>query len=539
MLKFSLETQIYRSVWLPKQFLDYTGCGKSTNETIFFRTQDEDDTPSSLAACPRVQVPVNMLAFSADPFTFIASEFHVNIQLSPGCGRCCFEKGLCRLNSTGGFYCLKLKEDQNKRRPWKLGTIIGFGVGLGILILALLLCFGLYKHKQNPISHVRLRSTNQYPNDADPDSGRLFFGVPIFSYTELQGATNNFDPSNKLGDGGFGSVYYGKLQDGREVAVKHLFNHSYKRVEQFMTEVEILTRLRHRNLVCLYGCTSRQSHELLLVYEYIPNGTLASHLRGSSANPALLTWPVRIKVAIETASALAYLHASGIIHRDVKTNNILLDKNFYVKLADFGLSRLFPDDVSHVSTAPQGTPGYLDPEYHYCFRLTDKSDVYSFGVVLMELISSMPAVDMGRNKDEITLAGLTVRKIQRNEFEELVDPCLGIEKDSEVKKKVFAVGELAFQCLQIDKEMRPSIDEVLELLRKIEGGKVAEEEEDKDTGKDGDGGEVSKNKANIKARAVTSISFDQVKLFKSSSSPNNIIQKWGNGKIDQGKLFSV
>ncbi|XP_028757879.1 LEAF RUST 10 DISEASE-RESISTANCE LOCUS RECEPTOR-LIKE PROTEIN KINASE-like 1.1 isoform X2 [Neltuma alba] len=453
--------------------------------------QDQDDPPPPLAACPRVQLPVNMLAFSPDPFTFIASEFRVGIQLSPGCAQCLFDKGSCRLNSTREFYCLK-----------------GVGVGSGILILALLLCFGLYKHKQNAISHVRLRSTNQHPNDVDPDSGRLFFGVPIFSYTELQGATNSFDPSKKLGDGGFGSVYYGKLQDGREVAVKHLFNHNYKRVEQFMTEVEILTRLRHRNLVCLYGCTSRQSQELLLVYEYIPNGTLASHLRGSSANPALLTWPVRIKIAIETASALAYLHASGIIHRDVKTNNILLDKNFCVKVADFGLSRLFPDDVSHVSTAPQGTPGYLDPEYHYCFRLTDKSDVYSFGVVLMELISSMPAIDMGRNKDEITLASLTTRKIQRNEFEELVDPCLGIEKDSEVKKKVFAVGELAFQCLQIDKEMRPSIDEVLELLRNIEGGKVEEEEKEKDTGKDEGGGEVSKNKADIKAQAMTSISFD-------------------------------
>ena len=147
----------------------------------------------------------------------------------------------------------------------------------------------------------------------------------------------------------------GKLQDGREVAVKHLHNHNYKRVEQFITEVEILTRLRHKNLVSLYGCTSRQSRELLLVYEYIPNGTLASHLHGSSANPTLLTWQLRIKIAIETASSLSYLHASGIIHRDVKTNNILLDDNFCVKVADFGLSRLFPDDVSHVSTAPRNT----------------------------------------------------------------------------------------------------------------------------------------------------------------------------------------
>ncbi|KAI9120186.1 hypothetical protein K1719_008834 [Acacia pycnantha] len=502
-----------------KQFLKYTGCAKSNHETIFFRSQDQDHPPPSLAACSRVQLPVNMMTFSPDPFTFIASDFPVNIHLSNDCLRCSyFNKGLCRLNSTGGFYCFKFKDeaemkDQKKRRAWWLGLSIGFGLGLGILILALVLIIRRYKQKQSALSHVRLRSTNHYPNnEPDPDCGRLFFGVPIFSYNELQDATTNFNPSKKLGDGGFGCVYYGKLQDGREVAVKHLFSHNYKRVEQFMTEVEILTRLRHENLVSLYGCTSRQSRELLLVYEYIPNGTLASHLRGGSANPSLLTWPLRIKIAIETASALSYLHASGIIHRDVKTNNILLDNNYCVKVADFGLSRLFPENVSHVSTAPQGTPGYLDPEYYFCFRLTNKSDVYSFGVVLMELISSMPAVDMGRNKDEITLGGLAVRKIQRNEFEELVDPCLGIEKNSEVKKKVVALGELAFQCLQIEKEMRPSIDEVLEILREIESGK------------EGGGDRKEWSEATVKS----SISYNQAKLFKSSPSSNTVTVKWSS-----------
>ena len=195
--------------------------------------------------------------------------------------------------------------------------------------------------------------------------------------------------------------FVGKLQDGREVAVKHLFSHNYKRVEQFMTEVEILTRLRHKNLVSLYGCTSRESRELLLVYEYISNGTLSSHLHGDSTNTALLTWPIRIKIAIETATALAYLHASGIIHRDVKTNNILLDKNFCVKVADFGLSRLFPDDVSHVSTAPQGTPGYLDPEYFRTKYLTEKSDVFSFGVILLEVLTGKRAMNSSHAEDSL------------------------------------------------------------------------------------------------------------------------------------------
>ncbi|GMP83459.1 hypothetical protein CsSME_00037361 [Camellia sinensis var. sinensis] len=188
-----------------------------------------------------------------------------------------------------------------------------------------------------------------------------------------------------------------KLQDGQEVAVKHLYEHNYKRVRQFVN-IQILTFLSHPNLVTLYGCTSYLSRELLPVYEYIPNGTVADDLHGDQANAGSLTWPIRMNIAMETASALAYLHTFDIIHRDIKTNNIFLDNNFCIKVADFGLSRLFPYDVTHVSMAPQGTPGYVDLECHQCYQLTDKSDVYSFGVVLVEFISSMPAVDITRHK---------------------------------------------------------------------------------------------------------------------------------------------
>ncbi|KAJ0095618.1 hypothetical protein Patl1_15117 [Pistacia atlantica] len=238
-----------------------------------------------------------------------------------------------------------------------------------------------------------------------------------------------------------------------------------------MNEIEILTRLRHKNLVSLYGCTSRHSPQgLLLVYEYIPNGTVADHLHGERAEPGSLSWSIRMKIAVETAGALAYLHASDIIHRDVKTNNILLDNSFSVKVADFGLSRLFPSDITHVSTAPQGSPGYVDPEYHMCYQLTDKSDVYSFGVVLIELISSMPAVDMNRHKNEINLAYLAVNRIQNSAIEELIDPCLGYKSNEEVKRMTTSVAELAFLCLQQNKEMRPAMDVVLEELNRIENG---------------------------------------------------------------------
>jgi serine/threonine protein kinase len=265
-------------------------------------------------------------------------------------------------------------------------------------------------------------------------------------------------------------LYLGKLRDGREVAVKRLYEHNYRRIAQFMNEVEILTRLRHKNLVPLYGCTSHRSSQLLLVYEYIPNGTVADHIHGERATPGSLTWPTRMSIAIETDAALVYLHASEIIHCDVKTNNILLDNNFCVKVADFGLSRLLPNDVSHASTAPQGTPGYVDPEYRQCYQLTTKSDVYSFGVVLIELISSLPAVDLARHRHEINLANLAINKIENSAFHELIDPHLGFESDKEVERMTILVAQLAFQCIQKDKETRPSMYEVLEALKQIQSG---------------------------------------------------------------------
>ncbi|KAG6779151.1 hypothetical protein POTOM_015522 [Populus tomentosa] len=306
------------------------------------------------------------------------------------------------------------------------------------------------------------------PSKSDIDKGSTYYGVRVFSYNELEEATNCFDSSKELGDGGFGTVYYGVLRDGRVVAVKRLYESNMRRAEQFMNEIEILAHLRHKNLVELYGCTSRHSRELLLVYEYMPNGTVADHLHGRQSNSGLLTWPVRLNIAIETASALAYLHASDVIHRDVKTNNILLDNDFHVKVADFGLSRLFPTDVTHVSTAPQGTPGYVDPEYYQCYQLTNKSDVYSFGVVLIELISALEAVDTNRHRHDINLSIMAVKKIQNHALNELVDPFLGFDKDFGVRKMVTSVAELAFRCLQHEREMRPTMEEVLEILRRIE-----------------------------------------------------------------------
>ncbi|KAI3519308.1 hypothetical protein L1887_08337 [Cichorium endivia] len=317
-------------------------------------------------------------------------------------------------------------------------------------------------------------SVTSYTSSTTELGTSTYFGTRVFTCDELEEATDGFDDSRELGDGGFGTVYYGKLTDGREVAVKRLYKNSFKRVEQFMNEIEILTMLDHENLVKFYGCTSRRSRELLLVYEYIANGTVADHLHGKLANSnSNLNWPLRLNIALETAEALAYLHDSDIIHRDVKTCNILLDKNFRVKVADFGLSRLFPFNVTHVSTAPQGTPGYVDPEYYQCYRLTDKSDVYSFGVVLMELLSSLQAVDTDRHRHDINLANMSIDRIQNRRLSELVDSRIGFETDGSVRRMVTLVAELGFWCLQVDKDMRPTMREVVENLRGIQNAEMS------------------------------------------------------------------
>ncbi|XP_047332999.1 LEAF RUST 10 DISEASE-RESISTANCE LOCUS RECEPTOR-LIKE PROTEIN KINASE-like 1.1 [Impatiens glandulifera] len=388
-----------------------------------------------------------------DLFSLLASQFTIQLHLPEPCSN------ECHPNRNA-----KKITDLKRRNTIILATVLpgGFLIMVGVFI------FIIWQRK-------RLKNLFFYRPFSRKSSSRTdlerpvseYFGASVFTYEELEKATKNFDQSKELGDGGFGAVYHGKLSDGREVAVKRLYQHNCKRIIHFMNEVKILTGLRHPNLVTLYGCTSRHSRELLLVYEYISNGTIYDHLHGDLIGKGLLDWPIRLKVAIETAEALSYLHHINIIHRDVKTTNILLDENFSVKVADFGLSRPLPNNVTHVSTAPQGTPGYVDPEYFQCYQLTEKSDVYSFGVVLVELISSMPAVDIGRHRHEINLANLAINRIQDCAFDGLIDPGLGYKIDHSVRRMTTCVAELAFRCLQNEKDFRPTMDEVVKILKEI------------------------------------------------------------------------
>ncbi|KAJ1284805.1 hypothetical protein BS78_03G233500 [Paspalum vaginatum] len=424
------------------------------------------------------------------------------------CGQCEQSGGMCGYDRDGEFLgclcangrmddarCTKiLADDSSWPGSNKIRLIVGVSVTAGVVVVlsAAIFLFIMRKRKRKNVINsssklLKYSGSGGTPRVGDMESGSIEdLPTHLFTYEELEEATNCFDENRELGDGGFGTVYKGYLKDGREVAVKRLYNNSYRRVEQFQNEAAILSGLRHPNLVMFYGCTSSQSRELLLVYEFVANGTVADHLHGCRAPERALSWPLRLGIAVESAAALTYLHAiePPVVHRDVKTTNILLDADYHVKVADFGLSRLFPLDVTHVSTAPQGTPGYVDPEYHQCYQLTDKSDVYSFGVVLVELISSKPAVDITRQRNEINLAGMAISKIQKCQLEELVDLDLGYETDPATKKMMTMVAELAFRCLQQNGEMRPPIKEVLEVLRSIQGECLVVEK-DGDKNKDG------------------------------------------------------
>ncbi|KAL2904299.1 LEAF RUST 10 DISEASE-RESISTANCE LOCUS RECEPTOR-LIKE PROTEIN KINASE-like 1.5 [Bienertia sinuspersici] len=294
---------------------------------------------------------------------------------------------------------------------------------------------------------------------------------PVFTYEELESSTNRFDPDRKIGDGGFGSVFLGKLFDGRTVAVKYLHRNGGKVVstKSFCNEILILSSIDHSNLVKLHGYCS-DPRGLLLVYDYIPNGTLADHIHGPNRkNSGSLSGPTRVDIALQVAIAVEYLHFTvqpAVVHRDITTSNIFVDENMRVRVGDFGLSRLSGSSSGCVWTGPQGTPGYLDPDYHKSFRLTEKSDVYSYGVVLLELITGLKAVDQRREKREVGLVDMVVARIQLGLLDQVVDPTLAAEGPV-VAESIAAVAELAFRCVAADKDDRPDAREVVAELRRI------------------------------------------------------------------------
>jgi serine/threonine protein kinase len=290
------------------------------------------------------------------------------------------------------------------------------------------------------------------------------FGFTIFTKQQLEQATNNFDSENIIGHGGNGTVYKGILRD-QIVAIKKCKIVDESRKKEFGKEMLILSQISHKNIVKLLGCCL-EVEVPILIYEFIPNGTLFQYIHYKKPGPDI-PLSTRLKIAHESAEALAYLHTSAsppIFHGDVKSANILLDKNNIAKVSDFGASMLAPIDKVQFVTLVQGTCGYLDPEYMQSCLLTDKSDVYSFGVVLLELLTRKFAIDFNAPEEERSLSSHFLSAMKENKLQELIDDEIKHEDDMELIREI---AILAMECLSMKGDERPMMKEVADELHRI------------------------------------------------------------------------
>ncbi|KAG6657209.1 wall-associated receptor kinase-like 10 [Carya illinoinensis] len=359
-------------------------------------------------------------------------------------------------NTEGSYRCVAAKNT-------KLSIIIGVSTSLGVLFL-IFSGWGSYKvikkrmrikrkekfFKQN--GGLLLQQQLSTNNEVNVENTKLF------NSEELEKATDRFSVDRIIGHGGQGTVYKGMLADGRIVAIKKSMVIDEEKLQAFINEVVILSRINHRNVVKLLGCCL-ETKVPLLVYEFIPNGTLAEYLNGQNEEFSP-TWDMRLRIAIEVARALFYLHSaasSPIYHRDIKSTNILLDEKYRAKVADFGISRSVAIEQTHLSTLVQGTFGYVDPEYFRSGQFTDKSDVYSFGVVLAELLTGEKAISSIGARDTKSLAAFFVSSMEENNLFNILDN--QVLKEME-KEKIIAVANLAKRCLNLKGRKRPTMREV-------------------------------------------------------------------------------
>ncbi|KAJ0230799.1 Proline-rich receptor-like protein kinase PERK8 [Hirschfeldia incana] len=330
----------------------------------------------------------------------------------------------------------------------------------------------LFNTNASAPNKMRSHSGNDYMY-ASSESGMVNSnqGRSWFSYDELAQVTNGFSQKNLLGEGGFGCVYKGVLADGREVAVKQLKIGGSQGEREFKAEVEIISRVHHRHLVTLVGYCISEQHRLL-VYDYVPNNTLHYHLHAPGR--PVMTWETRVKVAAGAARGIAYLHEDchpRIIHRDIKSSNILLDNSFEALVADFGLAKIAQelDLNTHVSTRVMGTFGYMAPEYATSGKLSEKADVYSYGVILLELITGRKPVDTSQPLGDESLVEwarpLLSQAIENEDFEGLVDPRLG---DNFIPGEMFRMVEAAAACVRHSAARRPKMSQVVRALDTLE-----------------------------------------------------------------------
>ncbi|KAG0501626.1 hypothetical protein HPP92_001698 [Vanilla planifolia] len=284
-----------------------------------------------------------------------------------------------------------------------------------------------------------------------------------FTLRDLELATNRFSRDNILGEGGYGVVYRGQLINGTPVAVKKLLNNLGQAEKEFRVEVEAIGHVRHKNLVRLLGyCV--EGTQRMLVYEYVNNGNLEQWLHGAMRQSGFLSWEARVKILLGTAKALAYLHEAiepKVVHRDIKSSNILIDDEFNAKVSDFGLAKLLGAGKSHITTRVMGTFGYVAPEYANTGLLNEKSDIYSFGVVLLEAITGRDPVDYGRPPNEVNLVDWLKIMVGSRRSEEVVDPNIEARPSIRALKRALLT---ALRCVDPDSEKRPRMGQVVRML---------------------------------------------------------------------------
>ncbi|CAM0902809.1 unnamed protein product [Alopecurus aequalis] len=372
-----------------------------------------------------------------------------------GKGTCCipsqgyYGPAIAALSATPNF-TPTVHNAAAKKKDSKTGVIAGAMVGVAAFGLVALALVGIFvwaqKRRKLALEQEELYSIVGRPN--------------VFRYSELRSATENFSSSNLLGQGGYGSVYQGKLYDGRFVAVKQLSEASRQGKKEFATEIETISRVQHRNLVKLYGCCL-EDNKPLLVYEYLENGSLDHALFGKGRSN--LDWTTRFEICLGIARGLAYLHEESsirIVHRDIKASNVLLDANLNPKISDFGLAKLYDDQATHLSTKAAGTFGYLAPEYAMRGYMTEKVDVFSFGVVVLETLAGRPNYYTKVDEDKVYILEWVWELYEDNDLLDMLDPRLE-EFNSE---EVLLAIKVALVCTQGSPHQRPSMSRVVAML---------------------------------------------------------------------------
>ncbi|CAL5025446.1 unnamed protein product [Urochloa decumbens] len=370
-----------------------------------------------------------------------------------GKGTCCIpSKGyygpaISALSATPNFVPT-VRSSAYSKSSNKTGVIVGVVVGVSVFALITLAGIFLWCQKRRKLL---LELEELYTIVGRPN---------VFSYSELRSATENFNSSNLLGEGGYGSVYKGKLSDGRVVAVKQLSQSSNQGKKQFAAEIETISRVQHRNLVRLYGCCL-ESNTPLLVYEYMENGSLDHALFGKGG--LHLDWPTRFEICLGIARGIAYLHEEStirIVHRDIKASNVLLDDDLSPKISDFGLAKLYDDKKTHVSTKVAGTFGYLAPEYAMRGHMTEKVDVFAFGVVALEIVAGESNYQNTFEEDTTYIFERVWELYENGRPLDFVDPKLTEYNGDEVLRVIRA----ALHCTQGAPHKRPPMSKVVAML---------------------------------------------------------------------------